>query len=216
MDTSTHTHKKSKRGFTLTEIAIVLGIIGLILGAIWVAASAVYNNLRTSRATTELLQVAQAVRSMYATAATVDAGANMTTIPFTAVAAGPQTTYVQAGVFPTDMVAGAGPYTVTNPWGGSANILSAQSTAANDSFMILFDRVPQSACITMITSNTGSGRDSSLYGVGAGAAAAFAVAAGGTTPGATSMPNFPITASTARTTCATANNNLAFQFRLKG
>ena len=33
--------RQKKRGFTLTEIAIVLGIIGLILGAIWVAAAAV-------------------------------------------------------------------------------------------------------------------------------------------------------------------------------
>src|SRR5271168_1816583 len=64
--------EEEKRGFTLTEIAIVLGIIGLILGAIWVAAAAVYNNLRTSRATTELLTIAQNVRATYATSSTVD------------------------------------------------------------------------------------------------------------------------------------------------
>ncbi|MGQ3505077.1 type II secretion system protein, partial [Enterococcus faecalis] len=52
--------EQAKRGFTLTEIAIVLGIIGLILGAIWVAAGAVYSNLRVSKATTQLLQITQA------------------------------------------------------------------------------------------------------------------------------------------------------------
>jgi len=31
-----------KKGFTLTEIAIVLGIIGIILGAVWAAASSAY------------------------------------------------------------------------------------------------------------------------------------------------------------------------------
>ncbi len=31
--------QRRNRGFTLTEMAIVLGVIGLILGAIWVAAA---------------------------------------------------------------------------------------------------------------------------------------------------------------------------------
>src|ERR1700740_210314 len=69
-----------KRGFTLTEIAIVLGIIGLILGAIWVAAAAVYNNMRTSKATTEILTAVQNVRALYATSQIVDANANMTAV----------------------------------------------------------------------------------------------------------------------------------------
>src|SRR5580700_11353983 len=88
--------KKEERGFTLTEIAIVLGIIGLILGALWVAAAAVYTNLRTSKTTTQLLTITQNLRALYATSASVDATADMTTIPFSTVAAGPQTTYIQA------------------------------------------------------------------------------------------------------------------------
>ena len=51
-----------KKGFTLTEIAIVLGIIGLILGAIWVAAASVYQNQRIGHANTALLHTAQSVR----------------------------------------------------------------------------------------------------------------------------------------------------------
>src|SRR5271170_6840773 len=70
-------HEKEERGFTLTEIAIVLGIIGLILGAIWVAAAAVYTNMRTSKTTTELLDIVQNMRAMYATSGTIDPAANM-------------------------------------------------------------------------------------------------------------------------------------------
>src|SRR5882762_1552401 len=69
--------EQEKRGFTLTEIAIVLGIVGLILGAIWVAAAAVYSNLRTSKATTELLNIVQNVRALYATAGAVSPQADM-------------------------------------------------------------------------------------------------------------------------------------------
>ena len=48
---------QKRRGFTLTEIAIVLGIVGIILGAIWAAAAMVYSNNRTKEATTEVLTI---------------------------------------------------------------------------------------------------------------------------------------------------------------
>ncbi|MDP9126808.1 MAG: prepilin-type N-terminal cleavage/methylation domain-containing protein [Pseudomonadota bacterium] len=200
----------AKRGFTLTEIAIVLGIVGLILGAIWVAAAAVYNNLRTSKATTELLTIVQNVRAMYATSSTVDPAATM---PFTAVAVNTApATYIAAGVFPADMVNAAGTL-AQDPWNGSVAIVPAQSAAgtANDSFMVAFDRVPQQACVNMITSNTGSGRDPQIIGV--------SNAAAGTVPAAANATAFPVLAGTALATNCTvataAGQSIGFTFKLK-
>lgn len=208
--------QQSKRGFTLTEIAIVLGVIGLILGSIWVAAAAVYNNMRISTATRQLLAVTQAVRSLYATSSTVSSTADMTTVPFTGVAAGAQTTYAQAGIFDADMVViNGGNYSVQGPWtNGSVNVVAAKSLTNSDSFAIEFDNVPQAACIQMLINSTGSSRDPGMYAVQAGAAGALAIAAGGGATG--TQTAFPLSASTAQGQCANANNNVAFQFKLKG
>jgi len=54
-----------RRGFTLTEIAIVLGVMGMILGAIWGAASTVYANKKTTSALQEILAIVANVRGLY-------------------------------------------------------------------------------------------------------------------------------------------------------
>src|ERR1700744_4410532 len=109
-------HKARRRGFTLTEIAIVLGIVGLILGAIWVAAAAVYNNLRTSHANTEIIQVAQGVRTLMTTSNTVGAAGDLTGA------------MISAGLIPADSV--TSPTTATGPWAGST--LKVLTVAATD------------------------------------------------------------------------------------
>jgi len=209
---------EAKRGFTLTEIAIVLGIVGLILGAIWVAAAAVYNNLRTSKGTTELLTVTQNVRALYATSGLVDPNANM------AVGnknlAGNALTYVQGGMFPNDTLNNVNPTlatSATDPWGGTISIQSAQDVngVANDSFYVVFDQVPQQACISMLTSNVGQGRDPAMIGAGAGAS-------GGLPGNAAPVANFATAvmvtnpATTAQTQCAAVQNAVGFAFKVKG
>lgn len=206
---STHYHsefRRVRRGFTLTEIAIVLGIIGLILGAIWVAASAVYSNLRLSRSQQELLQIAQAVRSMYATQTTIAAAAG---VDQTASLA-------PAGVFPSDAaIFAGGAWTVNGPWSGSTiSVWSATNAVAGDSFVVEFVNIPNNACINLLPSVTGAGRDPGLtYANGNATGAAI-------TPGniAASPVAIPVNSAAAATACGNAGggkSTAAFGFRLK-
>ncbi|MFA6280848.1 MAG: type 4 pilus major pilin [Bdellovibrionales bacterium] len=185
---------RSMRGFTLTEAAIVLGIVGLILGAIWVAAAAVYTNLRTSTTSNQLLQMVQSVRSLHATQNTVDAG-------LTGMATG-SLQIAKAGGIPKDMLDNpTNPTKVRSVWGGDVEIAHATTDVTDDSFIITYKAIPPQACADLLTRNTGSGRDGGLS------------AAGAALPTITA---FPISVTLAVTTCgALATSDLSFKFKLK-
>lgn len=178
------------RGFTLTEAAIVLGIVGLILGAIWVAAASVYDNLRVSKTSEQLLNMVQSIRSMHATQNTV------TGITEQLVGS--------AGGIPSDMLTKDGSGNVTfvrDIWNGLVDIAAYTHTTAGDSFSISFAAVPKRACMDLLVRNTGVGRDTGLIGA--------AAAAGD------NSANFPITLSIADGICSTDSNTVVFTFRLK-
>lgn len=181
------------KGFTLTEAAIVLGIVGLILGAIWVAAASVYSNLRVKQTSEELLQVAQAVRSLYATSTTVDPAITAVNV-------------ARAGGFPSDMLDNPNnPTTVRDVWGGDVTMAANTiNGVANAGFTIAFSSVPQSACVQLVLRNSGVGRDSGLVGI------TNAVA------GVTNTV-FPLTMAQALAVCnnVAGANIIAFTFRLR-
>lgn len=176
------------RGFTLTEAAIVLGIVGLILGAIWVAAASVYENLRVSTTSNQLLQIVQAVRSLHATQNTIDDSLSAKDL-------------AKAGAIPSDMIVRSGGEisSVTDVWGGEVTI--EPSDLAVDAFSITFEDVPQSACTSLLVRNAGEGHDSGL------------IEAGGVALGTSNS----IPLSNAVSACGTgdAGGSVTFVFRLK-
>jgi prepilin-type N-terminal cleavage/methylation domain-containing protein len=210
-------HKK--RGFTLTEIAIVLGIIGLILGAIWVAAAAVYTNMRVARSSQELLQITQSIRSLYATS-TVTGGTDGGDIT---------ASLIPAGVFPTDSLpTGASSTIVNSPWNGATiHIFSDSITAAGtgDGFVVQFKGVPPQGCINLAVSSTGSGRDPGMIAAEMAPSALATdptAAPAATTTSATyyylvgSTSGVPATAAAAATACGNgAASTVGFLFRLR-
>ncbi|MGE0109896.1 MAG: type 4 pilus major pilin [Bdellovibrionales bacterium] len=175
-----------RRGFTLTEAAIVLGIVGLILGGIWVAAGAVYNNQRVSTTTTQIMQIVNGIRSLYATSTT-----------FT----GDETDLANAGVIPRDMLvldASNAVTDVVNVWNGQVTIAAA---APATSFTITIEDVPRAACSSLLVKFTGPGRDSGLEEAG-------------TTPLTVGGAGLTVPQATAECSDAT-DNDMVFQFALR-
>ncbi len=128
---------KRKKGFTLTEIAIVLGIIGLILGAIWAAASSVYANLKANQAQQGILAAAQSVRSMFATSANTNVAAptNITT----------------PGMFPTNWVNPAVAGVVGNPWHVNPAASYAYVYGNGSQFAVEVDGISDTGCAQLIS-----------------------------------------------------------------
>jgi len=146
-----------RRGFTLTEIAIVLGIIGLILGAIWIAASAVYMSMSTSKAKSELLQITQGIRSIYGDQVLVDTANAVDLTP----------ALIAAKILPSDSIVNAS--TVNGPWPGSSiEIYSSQNPytgVVGDSFEVVFANIPMAACIALAVGSVGQNANESLVGL---------------------------------------------------
>ncbi len=127
---------RKKRGFNLVEAAIVLGVVGLVIGGIWVAAASVQSNLRKSDASKGLIQIVQNVRNLFygqSPSATGDI----------------TTALVRANSFPGDFIRGT---TAVNPWNGAVAVSIAG--AAADQLDVSFTAMPRDACIELTSRNT--------------------------------------------------------------
>jgi prepilin-type N-terminal cleavage/methylation domain-containing protein len=117
--------RQHSRGFTLTEIAVVLGIISVILGAIWVAAATVYANLQTETAVRDVMQISQGMHDYFKNGTMPITGANWDLTQ----------QLISANVIPQDIVSrpcadttavyGASPCPL-HPW-GEALLVGSQS-----------------------------------------------------------------------------------------
>jgi prepilin-type N-terminal cleavage/methylation domain-containing protein len=164
--------RQRRRGFTLTEIAIVLGIIGLILGAIWVAAAAVYNNLRVAHANTEVLQIAQGIRTLYATTGSITGGPTEATFTDSLIC---------SKAVPADMInlACGGPGTLLDPWANGVTTITPDSDAGGGmGFVISMTDVPAANCINLLMAVAGAGRDPNMFLAEGSAAAPAAMVTG--------------------------------------
>jgi len=161
------------RGFTLTELAIVLGIIGTILGAIWTAAANVSAHNKAAKEVQEILTIVSNVRAFYGNRGSFPAG----TVCLNPV-------LVPASIFPADMTVPAiatdgctvNGTSQADPWGKAVAVGTQtgweglpESTGA---FEIMVDWSARdmlpSQCLPVLTALTGSSAASAgLIGVAA-------------------------------------------------
>ncbi len=186
---------KARRGFNLIEAAIVLGVVGLIIGGIWVAAAAVQSNMKKSDASRGLIQIVQNVRNLYY-GQSPTATADITT------------QLINAGALPANFVNGTAGI---NPWNGAVTV--AIAGASFDQVDVTFNGLPRDGCIELTSRNTNistgvgltqmivdattGGTDITVSGVG------------------TDTTNFPFLPTQAAINCGTANN-ITWRFGLRG
>lgn len=189
--------RRGEAGFNLVEAAIVLGIVGLIIGGIWAAAAAVYENWRAGKGNQQLLQIVQNVRSLYANQGTFGTPSVLQ--------------LNQAGVFPMEMRRSGSSVVdslLDHPWstggaaGGCAGTVCVAAGASGQEFGVTFGGLPREACINMITRSSQQTGQIGLLQVG-GIDLRNATTAVDVASAAAQCPN-------------AAANNITWTFRLRG
>jgi prepilin-type N-terminal cleavage/methylation domain-containing protein len=125
---------RSSRGFTLTEAAIVLAIVGLVLSAIWAASTGVFGNMKSNDAQNGITLAAQQIHAMYGNSN--DTGK---------AAAG---TILAAGMLPAGWVNPAGPF-YGNPWHKNAPASFSDVVGHNGFFSIILNQIDPSGCVQL-------------------------------------------------------------------
>ena len=90
------------KGFSLVEAAIVLGVVGLVIGGIWVAASAISSTLKVNRAVTGILQTADNLRHIVPRSVATGSWVNISTLA------------LHSGAVPRDLLINGA---IKSPWG---------------------------------------------------------------------------------------------------
>lgn len=158
--------QKQSRGFTLTELAIVLAIVGIVLGAIWVAAAQVFAANKANQATQDITTIVANIRSTFLSANSFSSSGDQTTA------------MVTAGILPSDLLTGVPASPVKNAWNGAVKVTFNPSSNARV-FRVSFLNTPADACFRIA---------SQLANIGTSDAPINLITNGGTV---TAIPNLP-------------------------
>jgi len=129
-----HNHKK---GFSLVEAAIVLGVVGLVIGGIWVAAAAMYENYKVNKTVEGVLEIVRNTQKLISIrdSEVIGNGQRLTA------------TLIASSVPPKDWVHGTN--TIKNPFSGNVEVYNL--VTSNNSFDVRLYGIPISSCIALIS-----------------------------------------------------------------
>lgn len=185
--------QKFRRGFSLIEAAIVMGVVGLVVGTIWVISANVNEASRINRLILQTTLLSQNIRNYYSGRALPTGAAGETTAAtFTA-------TLETRGVMPKDIcndscVSTAAAQSV-NEYSGTVRV-SIVNTSPYNTYDIALASIPYSACTKAISQMSTRAAELGLTTV---------------TIASTSISTFPISPTTAQSTCSSiALNTVTF------
>lgn len=182
---------RKRRGFSLTEAAIVLGIVGTVMGGIWAVAAATRASVQANQLHQQTLNLTKQVRDYYSARALPSASAAMTT------------TFRSAGVFPEDMcpancVSGT-ITTIYNSYGGTTTVAIPAGSAPINQFTVTYDTIPEKGCVQLAMMLSARSSEVGLVSYNAG----------------TSRTTFPIPLATIQGDCATTGNTIVLTFKIR-
>ena len=135
----------NRRGFTLTELAIVLGVIGIILGAIWSAAAMIHQKQTSITTIKQIQTIASNIRALYA-------GRKVFASSATSNATW---SFVNSGAIPGEMVVNGN---VVSVWGGAFAVWT--NTLSNSVFRLSYYGIKSSTCTEVATAIIGDAQTS--------------------------------------------------------
>lgn len=142
-------------GFSLTESVIVLGIVGIILGAVWGVTGGVFGNLKLREATEQLTLIVQNIRSVIGNSRnfTAFAGTDITD------------DIVVRSVFPSSTLANNANITINPWWQDGVNhgirVLVGPVDSSQFAIRYMFPNTEEGRrdCLQFVIRNVGSGAE---------------------------------------------------------
>lgn len=134
---------RCKRGFSMVEMAIVLGVVGLVMGGVWTLAVKVQQTARVKQAVEQVITINKNIRNYYQTQACIPNGdqtATLTTVP-------------GQPIFPREMLSGGG---VVDLWNGGVQVLGANA-GCDYVFRLSYLALPAETCAELVPKLTASG-----------------------------------------------------------
>ncbi len=142
--------RPSFAGFSLIEVAIVLGVVAIILGGLWNLLGSVQENYRQDQTVSQVAQVVSNMRDFYKSKSAVDA-----------LGSDALTSYlIERNVILSEMIRKrTSPYRAGHLWDGTINATFKISRGSDPSsfFVIEFSGLSQKTCTGLASKLTGDG-----------------------------------------------------------
>lgn len=121
-----------RRGFNLIEAAIVLGVVGLVIGAIWTAAAHFSEEYKVNKTVSDIELIVKNTQKLISGVSSLAIGNGVSL----------NSTLMGAGAVPKDWISGN---TIKNPFGGVANFANYTPSM----FGFCLQRITTSACVKL-------------------------------------------------------------------